>query len=105
LSALPGMHRRLPVRRTAHLRRSAQQADRGRAAVQGQGQARGPVPERRYLGRPVRTNAMICPTCGYDNLPGNEECSHCKLDLAPLDQPMAHDRVERSLMEDPISIL
>lgn len=48
---------------------------------------------------------MICPTCGWDNLPGNEECSNCLQDLTPLDRPVAHDRVERSLMEDPVSVL
>jgi CBS domain-containing protein len=48
---------------------------------------------------------MICPTCGHDNLPGNEECVNCQQDLTPLDRPMAQDKVERSLMEDPVSLL
>jgi CBS domain-containing protein len=48
---------------------------------------------------------MICPTCGWDNLPGSEECQNCQQDLTPLDRPVAHDRVERSLMEDPVSLL
>jgi CBS domain-containing protein len=48
---------------------------------------------------------MICPTCGHDNLPGNEECSNCQQDLTPLDRPAAHDRVERSIMEDLVSVL
>jgi CBS domain-containing protein len=48
---------------------------------------------------------MICPTCGWDNLPGNEECSNCLQDLTPLDRPVAQNRVERSLMEDPVSVL
>jgi CBS domain-containing protein len=48
---------------------------------------------------------MICPTCGYDNLPGSEECNRCQQDLTQLDRPTAHDRVERSLMEDPVSVL
>jgi CBS domain-containing protein len=43
---------------------------------------------------------MICPNCGYDNLPGSEECSSCLQDLTQLDRPMAQNRVERSLMED-----
>jgi len=46
---------------------------------------------------------MICPTCGHDNLPGNEECSNCLQDLTPLDRPAPQTRVERSLMEDPVS--
>src|SRR5437868_2831111 len=48
---------------------------------------------------------MICPTCGWDNLPGNEECQNCQQDLTPLDRPVAQNRVERSLMEDPVSVL
>jgi CBS domain-containing protein len=48
---------------------------------------------------------MICPTCGWDNLPGSEECQNCQQDLTPLDRPVAQNRVERSLMEDPVSTL
>lgn len=48
---------------------------------------------------------MICPTCGWDNVPGNEACSHCQQDLTPFDRPAATCRVERSLMEDPASVL
>ena len=43
---------------------------------------------------------MICPTCNHDNLPGSEQCANCRNDLTALDRPAAHDRVERSLMED-----
>jgi CBS domain-containing protein len=45
---------------------------------------------------------MICPNCGHDNLPGTEECSSCLQDLTQLDRPSASNRVERSLMEDPV---
>lgn len=48
---------------------------------------------------------MICPTCGHDNLPGSEECSSCQQDLTQLDRPTAQNRIERSLMEDPVSVL
>lgn len=48
---------------------------------------------------------MICPTCGWDNVPGSEECQNCQQDLTPLDRPEARDRVERSLMYDPVSLL
>jgi CBS domain-containing protein len=48
---------------------------------------------------------MICPTCSHDNLPGSEQCENCHSDLTQLDQPTAHDRVEKSLMEDPVSAL
>lgn len=48
---------------------------------------------------------MICPQCGFDNLPGNEACVNCQQDLTPLDRPTAQNRVERSLMEDHVSAL
>src|SRR5438128_1292704 len=48
---------------------------------------------------------MICPNCGFDNLPGNEACSNCQQDLTPLDRPHAASQVERSLMEDPVAVL
>jgi CBS domain-containing protein len=48
---------------------------------------------------------MICPSCGCTNLPGTENCSNCQHDLTRYDQPYPRDRVERSLMEDPVRIL
>ena len=48
---------------------------------------------------------MICPQCGQDNVPGSDSCSRCGQDLTQLDRPLAQDRVERSLMEDPVSAL
>jgi CBS domain-containing protein len=48
---------------------------------------------------------MICPHCGHDNLPGSEECNRCLQDLTQLDLPAPHNRIERSLMEDPVSVL
>ncbi len=48
---------------------------------------------------------MICPTCGWDNLPGNEYCTHCRQDLTLLDRPCAGSRVELSLMEDRVAVL
>jgi CBS domain-containing protein len=48
---------------------------------------------------------MICPSCHHPNLPGSEQCANCMHDLAALDAPVAHDRVERSLMDDTVSTL
>jgi CBS domain-containing protein len=48
---------------------------------------------------------MICPSCGHVNLPGNEECDDCHQDLTPLDRPMASNKVEQSLLEDPVAVL
>ena len=45
---------------------------------------------------------MICPRCGYDNLPGNDDCTKCLLDLAQLDVPTGLDRVQTSLIADHI---
>ena len=33
---------------------------------------------------------MNCPGCGSDNIPGNDSCDECGLDLAGLDLPEAH---------------
>src|SRR5262249_53999225 len=48
---------------------------------------------------------MICPWCDHDNLPGADECVNCRQDLTQLDRPVAHDRVERSLMDDKVKAL
>ena len=48
---------------------------------------------------------MICPNCGYDNLPGDESCKHCEGDLTQLDRPAAQNRLERTLMEDLVGAL
>jgi CBS domain-containing protein len=50
-------------------------------------------------------DAMICPACSHDNFPGQEYCSNCLHDLTQLDRPTSRDRVERSLMDDPVSVL
>jgi CBS domain-containing protein len=48
---------------------------------------------------------MICPWCNENNLPGSDLCGNCLQDLSQLDRPVAHDRVERSLMDDPVSLI
>ena len=48
---------------------------------------------------------MICPTCGWDNVPGVELCGHCRQDLTPLDRPRAGNPVERGLMHDQVLVL
>jgi CBS domain-containing protein len=48
---------------------------------------------------------MICPNCGYDNLPGSEECASCLQDLTHLDRPVPHNRIERSLTDEPVVAL
>src|SRR4051812_19494333 len=58
-----------------------------------------------FILHPSSFGPMICPWCDHDNLPGSDECGNCLQDLTQLDRPMAHDRVERSLMDDPVSVL
>ena len=48
---------------------------------------------------------MICPNCCYDNVPGDESCRHCEMDMTQLDRPVAQNRLERSLMDDEVSVL
>src|SRR6202007_2488508 len=71
------------------------------------GEAPSILRSKRFLLRPHGgpCGPMICPNCGHDNLPGSEECSSCLQDLTQLDLPIAQNRVERSLMEDPIAAL
>ena len=45
---------------------------------------------------------MICPSCGHANIPGTDECAACMTDFSSLDGPAAQDRVEASVMSDPI---
>ena len=48
---------------------------------------------------------MLCPRCGFDNLPGENECRRCLCDLTALDRPAPHDRAEQSLMGDTVGRL
>ncbi len=49
---------------------------------------------------------MICPLCGHKgNLPGADRCAWCQFDLAAVDVPAPFDRVEHSLMTEPVSAL
>jgi CBS domain-containing protein len=49
---------------------------------------------------------MICPLCGHKgNLPGADWCVWCQFDLAAVDRPAAADRVEHSLMTEPVAVL
>lgn len=48
---------------------------------------------------------MYCPACGHPNPPGSDACGNCMLDLSHVHEPALHDRVERSLMTDPVAAL
>jgi CBS domain-containing protein len=45
---------------------------------------------------------MICPNCGFDNVPGAEECSACEQDLTHLDRPDPRERLVQSLLMDTV---
>ena len=48
---------------------------------------------------------MLCPRCGFDNLPGNYDCERCLFDIASCDLPVGHDRVQTSLMDERVAVL
>ena len=49
----------------------------------------------------------ICPSCGYDNIPGSDECAECLTSLMQEDLPpeVARDRVEKGLLEKSVADL
>jgi CBS domain-containing protein len=48
---------------------------------------------------------MTCPACYHDNLPGDEQCRVCGHSLTFLDELTGCNRVERSLLQDTVSVL
>jgi CBS domain-containing protein len=49
---------------------------------------------------------MICPLCDYrDHPPGCDECGWCQFPMSAVDTPVPIDRVDHSLMFDPVLIL
>ncbi|HSA58459.1 MAG TPA: CBS domain-containing protein [bacterium] len=48
---------------------------------------------------------MKCPSCGFNNMPGSDECGSCHEDLASLDGVVPRTKIEKILMSDPIKRL
>jgi len=48
---------------------------------------------------------MKCPFCGFENLQGIDECEHCGEDLTAFDGAKPKDKLEKSLLKDPIEAL
>ena len=48
---------------------------------------------------------MICPYCAYDNIPGNDSCEQCLMDLRSLDEPAGESPIEDSLIHEPVGCL
>ena len=48
---------------------------------------------------------MICPNCAYDNIPGNDSCEQCLMDLRSLYEPSGEAPIEDSLIHEPVRCL
>ncbi len=48
---------------------------------------------------------MKCPSCGYQNIQGEDNCDSCQADLTSCDGVTPKSKVERVLMEDHLSNL
>jgi CBS domain-containing protein len=48
---------------------------------------------------------MICPTCGYENLQGEDNCENCGADLRAADIPAPGSRFERQLLSQRLGAL
>lgn len=46
---------------------------------------------------------MICPSCGFENIQGNDECERCGADLRTVDIPAASNAFEASLVNVPLT--
>ncbi len=45
---------------------------------------------------------MICPSCGYENLPGSSVCDHCNNALTSFEEkkPLTKSKIEKAILED-----
>jgi CBS domain-containing protein/ribosomal protein L40E len=50
-----------------------------------------------------RTNIVVCPSCGAENIEGAVECSNCQADLRSLDVPESAQVASESDLTKPIS--
>ena len=48
---------------------------------------------------------LICPDCGYENIPGVDVCEQCNQSLTPLSKPHPSTRIEAALFRDRIDVL
>jgi len=54
----------------------------------------------------MRSEAMICPSCGYDNIEGADRCEECVTSLLNLDTPRSDtEGLARPVMEENLSQL
>lgn len=45
---------------------------------------------------------MDCPSCGFENIAGADQCAECESDLTDLDVPVGKTAIERRVMTDPV---
>lgn len=48
---------------------------------------------------------MICPFCGYDNIPGMDRCQECMHPLRDLDVPQPTEGLQKHIMQDAVKLL
>ncbi|MBI3950238.1 MAG: CBS domain-containing protein [Acidobacteria bacterium] len=48
---------------------------------------------------------MICPFCGYDNIPGMDRCEECMHPLRDLDVPRPTEGLQKHIMQDAVKLL
>jgi CBS domain-containing protein len=48
---------------------------------------------------------MICPACGYENLPGSALCDNCNIDLTRFEEqkPVTKSKIERAILQDKLA--
>ena len=55
-----------------------------------------------YNNTETEETKMICPACGYKNLPGISVCENCSTDLTYFEEPkpVTESKIERAIMKD-----
>lgn len=48
---------------------------------------------------------ILCPSCGFENLEGNDSCDQCQNSLTELSYPQPRTPVEQGLVKDTIELL
>lgn len=48
---------------------------------------------------------MNCPSCGFDNMQGTDNCEQCDADLRSLDIPQPQEGLQKTVLEDPLQNL
>ncbi len=51
------------------------------------------------------SNKLICPSCGHENLLGEDTCAECQVDLHEESMPSPRDVIQKHIREDLIEVL